>query len=305
MRISLIDYSFIRLKTTKEQAFDLGESPITQNSYIGQVQLLPKDPFPYIQTTSFTSNYFGFDSDFTAFLVDCYGNEEDITSNFITNVGLASNSVHQLSFRLAYLPTDYGQRLLYLKVIATTGSESVTFYSNRFKVTRENDHLTSRIDYSRFENLEFPPVISSFFPTEYNSIRLAFYLNDYIDKDEVSTYLMISNGEHINSSTIHTDLIEWIFEGIDYFTNRRLKRALQKGRCYINGIANQSTESIEYEGRYDLSNASTTKFITDQDEGDTYEEQQIIISQGGVNDAWVFLDNTSFTNINDQELSFL
>jgi len=94
---------------------------------------------------------------------------------------------------------------------------------------------------------------------------------------------MISNAEHINTYTIHTDLIEWIFEGIDYFTSRRLKRAVQRGKCYINHIANQSTEDFDYEGRYDLSNMSTTKFVTDQDESDTFFENQIIIEPSILN----------------------
>lgn len=293
----MIDYSFIRFKRTKEEAFDLKESPITQQSYLGQVQLLPQDPEPYIQTTHFNKDFLTVDSTFTCFVVDCQGNETDISQHFIADVGLDANNLYQILFKLAYLPKDYGQRLVYLKLVT---SENITFYSNKFKITNQDKKLTSRIDYSMFRDLVFGGSVPE--QSGYNSIRLAFYLNDHIDRDEVSTYLMISNGEHINTNTIHSDLIEWIFEGVDYFTHRRLKRTIQKGKCYINNIANQSTDPFEYEGKYDLSNASTTIFITDQDEEDTFFEDNIVIVIGS---GWTYLDGEPVTNLNNEQLEFL
>lgn len=305
MRNRLLDYSFIRLKTSKQEAFNLDNSPVINLSYLGQIQLLPLDPFPYVQTTDFTINYFGDSTSFNAYLVDCDGNEEDLNSHFKPVVGQDINGIFQLQFKLAYLPKDYGQNLVYLKIIAITGDLRYIFYSNKFKITREDEFLTSRVDYSLFKPLTFGENTS---PSEFNSIRLPFYLHDHIDKDEISTYLMISNGEHVNSSTIHSDLTEWVFEYIDYFTNTRLKRAIQRGLCYINGVANQSTESFEYEGRYGRSNISTTKFITDQDEGDVYTpEEMIVFIPDPESDftGWVFLNGEEFTNMNNEELAFL
>ena len=74
-----IDYSFIRLKNTKESAFDLNDSPIIKFNYVGQVQLLPFDTEPYLQITN--SDVPIVIEDYTVNVVNCSGNEFNIDTS--------------------------------------------------------------------------------------------------------------------------------------------------------------------------------------------------------------------------------
>lgn len=289
----MIDFSFLRLKKTIEAAHDLQESPIVQELYLGQVQLLPQDTKPYYFNTN---QKFGQNTQ--AFLVDCNGQESDISAHFNF-----FNFDNYSAFRLAYLPIDYGAREVYLKI---TSSDLPTLYSNWFKVTRQDEHLTSRIDY-KTSNATYsgPAAIPIIFAGYYQSVRLAFYKKDHVDRDEIGTYLAISIAEHINTNAIHTDLIEWQFDSINSFTHKRLKRALQKGVAYINFVRNTALEAFEYEEREALSNISTLTFLTDQDESDLLVVDDVIIATDGKQANWVFIDGDSVQSIDNNNLVFI
>ena len=270
----MVDYSFIRLKTSIKEAQDLQESPFVTHTYLGQIQLLPFDSKPYAQVTCLDGGV-SLSGTVQVYLVDSCGNEDDI-SDFFLYEDLDNG---QIRFQLHNLPKDYYSDLVYLKI---TSNGLNTYYSNKFKVTKDEQEFTSRVDYKDITGAT----------DLYNAIRLCFYYKDHVDRDDVESYLIISEGQYINTNTIHSDLIEWIFEGIDSFTHKRLKRAIQKSsNPYINFISNQSADPFEYEGRYERSNISTTIFLTDPDEGDVLFVEDIFIStEDGI--TWDSTDTT-------------
>ena len=64
----MIDYSFIRLKPTLNEALDTGNSPLSQYIYYNQIHLLPCEN--YLQITNL-DNGIAFDGDYKAELIDC------------------------------------------------------------------------------------------------------------------------------------------------------------------------------------------------------------------------------------------
>lgn len=283
----MIDSSFLQLKTSRELAQDLGESPIVQHYYYGQIQLLPRDLKPYIFATREIIGNFP-----SVFLVNCHTQQEENITPHFTSEFIDGGRV----YRLSDLPTDYGQNLVYLKIVS---AGRPTLYSNNFKVTNENKHLTSRLDY---RNATTPATFQG--EELFLSVRLGFYLNNHLDSDEIGSYLSLSVGENLLTNAVHTDLKEWIFEDIDAYTHKRLKRVLQSGITYIDFVRNQGIQASEYEGRDNLSNIGVTTYVTDPDEEDTIAVQDVqVVATPTAN--WVFLNGNNFTALNGNNLQFI
>lgn len=283
----MIDSSFLQLKTSRELAQDLGESPIVQNYYYGQIHLLPRETKPYFFVTrQIIGNYA------KAYLVNCHSQqEENVTAHFASEFTDGSRV-----YRLVDLPTDYGQTLVYLKIVS---AGRPTLYSNNFKVTNEDKHLTSRLDY---RNTTTPATFQG--QELFLSVRLGFYLNNHLDSDEIGSYLSLSVGENLLTNAVHTDLKEWIFEDIDAFTHKRLKRVLQSGITYIDFVRNQGIQASEYEGRDNLSNIGVATYVTDPDEEDILDVQDVqVVAVPTAN--WIFLNGNRITSLNGKNLQFI
>ena len=271
----MIDFSFIRLSASLEAAHNTQESPIVTYDYLGQIQLKPLDPKPYVQTTRSSVDIETRNPN--AFLVDCYGVEHDITRHFSTKGVTDANGIKQLKFMLAYLPIDHGHNLVYLK-LNQLGFD--TLYSNKFLVTDYNINLTSRIDYIDTRGLLEPdgfgpdPNLSRF----HQSIRLSFYFNNYVSKDELSTYYQISTSQIVNPRVSVLDLNEYIAEGFNAWTFKRLKRAFYSGRAYIDFVRNYPYEGFEFNARAELSSISSNTFLTDPNEDDVLVVDDVIIN---------------------------
>lgn len=306
----MVDYSFIRLSQSLQEAHDLQTSPFVTHFYQGQIQLKPKDPKPYYQITDIDG---GVDYIVTqdrgvrkaekAYLVNCNGQEFDITPHFnyinVTDI----NGVNQLAFRLAYLPIDFGYELVYLKVVFDNEN---TYYSNRFLVTDIDIELTTRLDYTNCTPVTNVDTDNETFEqfTNYNSTRLQFFFSKHIDQEVSENYFQITTAQNVNTRFDYADLKQWLFIGADSWTWKRLKRAFYGGVCYIDFTRNYPTESFEFQGRIERSNISEDTFITDPDEKDTIVVADVIIADEN-SVGWVYLDNVPFTNLNNEQLAFL
>ena len=267
----MVDFSFIRLERSKERAFNTQESPFANKLYYGQVQLLPLDPKPYFQSTNLEEGVFLTDN-VQAYLVDDFGNEEDITPHFSHHRLLGVDN--QIIFRLADLPTDHGHRLVHLKITSDLG---VTYYSNQFLVSNRDAEITSRLDYRRIGLSPSTSPLALQFDNVLHSIRLQFFFDIHIDQEVSENYFQITRGQNVNSRFDFADLKQWRAIGIDSFTWKRLKRAFYSGTCYIDFIRNYPTDAFEFTGRIERSNISEQTFVTDPYENDVHVVNDVFV----------------------------
>jgi len=252
-----IDYSFIRLKNSKEKAFDLSDSPIIKHEYVGQVQLLPFDTQPYLQITNSDDPIVI--EDFQVFVVDCFDNEFEITDNVFIYPFINSKGIAQIAFEIINIQKDFGTQPVYLRFDQLNGE---SFYSNQILITEEEKELTTRIDYTSKCNvygIEYE--VASF----YQSIRVQVYFNTYVSQDEIDVYYQISASQNVNTRANISDLQEWITREFNGFTYKRLKRALYQ-ECYFNLVRVYATEGLEFEPREEEANISQSRFLIDPDE---------------------------------------
>lgn len=118
------------------------ENPSTY--YFGGVQILPDHPYPYVQRTYHKE---GIEiEDFKVWVCDTCGNEiEEISANFnVVRIFQDINGKPQIEWSLNQIPTDYGYRLVLLKILQGVNDY---FYTTPFYITSYNIEQTSRWDY--------------------------------------------------------------------------------------------------------------------------------------------------------------
>lgn len=264
----MIDYSFIRFKQSLSEAINLGESVEVTHQYLGQIQLLVQDKQPYWQATNadFDFNL----GAYTVDLIDNCGNEETITDHVLLTQFTDDNGVEQATVRISYLQTDYGNKLVYLRITHNSAipSESAFYYSNLFLVTNNNQEQTTRIDYIDNTRTDIPALsvdIGGFFT---HSIRLAFYYHNHIPNTELDSYYQITTEQNVNSRILENSLKEWYMHPFNAWTFKRLEKALYNGGFYLNQYRNYVTSPIEYNPREELSNISENTFVTDENENE-------------------------------------
>ena len=261
--------SFLKIRTTLSEAWNLDESPVVDLHYLDQIQLLPKDPHPYTQITDSPTDL-SVGENYQVFLVNCTtGEYYEITDHIdITNVFI--DSISQLKIRIAYLPNDHYSDLMHLRIVRdSVSSFSVPdYYSNPFLVTDTDSHLTTRIDYF-FGN------IRSVFG--HGSIRLKMYENNYSPATELKSYFQVTTGQLTNSRTQIRKYQEWQTAPWNAFTFKKLEEALYFGRCYFDLVRQYPSENIPYAPRQGTSNISEITFVTDPNPLDTIKIQEVII----------------------------
>jgi len=265
------DFSFIRLAGTLAKANDLGESPEIEQKLLGQIHLKPKDPLPYVQVTQ-SKDPIVLGTTFVAKIIDFWGNEETITSH-VALTQITEDGIQQLKIRLAYLPTDYGGKLVHLKLEMDDTSNQWSYFSNYFLLTDWNISKTSRIDYvDRNRNLTDA---SSKDGSLYQSIRLQFYFNDDEIKTDTQTYYQVTRNQHINPRILEKEVAQWKAPYMSSWVYLRLQRALN-GLCYINQVRQYKIEG-KLAPREGKSNFAEQSFVTDPDDQDELFISQVII----------------------------
>lgn len=278
MAIANRDISFLWFKETKQQAWSQEFSPVIENTFRGQLHLLPFDPQPYVQITDSPVSL-QINNDADVFLLDC--NDEKVNIN--DHVDLRSitdvNGIKQIYIRLKYLPLDYGANLVCLKIESTVGVGSFSYYSNPFLLTSLEYEKTSRVDYrvnrNYTENETVPSAIN--YPNVYQSARLSFYFNNYIEATEIESYYLITRSQDVISNVNENEHAEWVFEYADGWHWKRLSKALFRSPCYLNLVRNYPVDGMELTPREGNSNIAESTFVTAPNESDKINIIPIII----------------------------
>lgn len=236
---------------------------VSQYEYSGHIQLLTKDPQPYIQAFkgSVSSNY-------KAYLVDYSGNKYDVTDHIKIRNG--DNGI--MAIKIIYLPYDFGLMPVRLKIDRFGGgiADGIPYYyTDYFLLTRQNEKYTSRIDYVE-KDVSIPSFgLGMQDAITYQSIRLQFYKNNLVDSTDVETYYQITRSQTINQRISIKLYVQWKTLPISEVVLSKLAKALYDGRCYINQVRNYIVEGLTREEREGMSNISENMFLTDPDEKDT------------------------------------
>ena len=145
----MADVNFIEFYTTLDEALNEKTSPQINLYEVRGVHLLPNQVNPYIQVTNKSG---GIElEDWTAYIVNTWdGTETDVTAQFLVeDIFTDINSDNQFVWSLTNVPHDFGQKMLYLKVVQLAAE---TFYSNMFQLTDENSDRVVRLDYKSYDS---------------------------------------------------------------------------------------------------------------------------------------------------------
>lgn len=203
----MIDYSFIRLKTSFEEAKDVQNQKIAQIVHTSPIQILPCDKI--LQITNLSSGI-AFDGNYKAELIDC---SNEVLADITSNIGIYEftdiNGVNQIAFELAYLNVDFGFNPVYLKLTHTAGND--IYYSNAFFVTSEYSEYTTLFNYKNYdEQVDFM-----------KSIRLITYFDIPENDTEVTEYYQFSTQNTIASRAQYKQRENYKFDYVDRFTYER------------------------------------------------------------------------------------
>lgn len=175
--------TLINLFKTLDEALTVTESPQVEESGLGRydgIQLLPNNPLPYVQMTQ---NPDGIElEDWTVEVYSICGELLGDISDYFTCQPFDDDlGIPQIIWSLTNVPTDFGVRLIYLKITQTAGE---TFYSTPFQLTDYRSSFTIRLDY---RNSEFDPMQSVQVKAWYRWTGNADTQNNYEEKSTRTT----------------------------------------------------------------------------------------------------------------------
>lgn len=271
----MIDYSFIRLKPTLNEALAIGNSPTAQEVYNYQIQLTPCESF--LQISNLDSGI-AFDGDYRAELIDCEENVfADITSNFTIYEFIDKNGVNQIAFEFAKINVDLGFKEVLLRLTHTTGID--VYYSNKFIITNESKHETTRFDYksySYFKGISYDVV------DLYQSIRLNYWFDQVENETEVSDYYQISNGNTVSNRALYKQKENYKSEYTNRFVYERSNIMLISDVIYIDGIRVTNKPQVTAGERLNYSNIFEGSFSCYKNYDDTYTPTYQITDELGL-----------------------
>ena len=256
------DFSFIRLRGTRNEAFNMSDSPFAEVLYNNQIQLQPFDLEPIVQITNAPD---GVElENYTIFLVSCdSGREEDVSRSFFVQPFQDINGIAQIVFEIIDIRFDFGGEDCYFRF---ENASIPVYYSNKFRCTANQIDKTTRYDYKHNTNFAGVSYSRADF---FQSIRLAVYYNDLVQRDELDQYYQITTNQNVNVRAKISDLSQYRGEAISIWIFRRLKRVLYSSFCYIDEVRSYPFDPPENGERFENSNIAEVNFLVDANENDT------------------------------------
>jgi len=146
----MMDYSFIKLNDSLEQAISVGDFKNTQISYYTSVQLSPTES--YLQKTNSPTGIV-FNLTYSVEVIDeCENVLADITPNVFINQYIDAGGLPQCDIEYVNLTVDFYGRAVIIRF--TNTSTGTKWYTNPIKITNKEIEKTTRFDYKNYENLE-------------------------------------------------------------------------------------------------------------------------------------------------------
>jgi hypothetical protein len=257
----MIDYSFLRLKTSFTEAVNTQPVPVTE-FYAGNVHLIPNETYFQI-TNSETSIYTG--NDMEVYLIDdCQTELEDITNYVFIEPFTDDNGISQISWELVN-SFEYGYKPLSLKFVNPNNQD--TWYTNFFVSTALNSDKTFRLDYKSSRTHYGTQYVRAPY---YQAIRLEGYFNNKLNQSERNEYHQISTDLTVHARNVKKIKCRYVLEDYDEFITERLESAIINQTVYIDGVRCYSSDPIEFAEREGDSNISEQEMLLSKNLSDTF-----------------------------------
>lgn len=259
----MIDYSFIRFKTSFDEAKDVQNQRVAQIVHTSPIQILPCDKI--VQITNLSTGI-AFDNDYKAELIDC---SNEVLADVTSNVGIYEftdiNGVNQIALELAYLNVDFGFEPVHLKLTHTTGTD--VYYSNAFFITSEYSNYTTLFNYKNYdESVDFM-----------KSIRLITYFDIPENDTEVTEYYQFSTQNTIASRAQYKQRENYKFDYIDRFTYERCNIMFINDVIYCDGVRITNKPQVKGSERQGFSNFFEASWNCYKNYNETFESELQIL----------------------------
>ena len=256
-----MDYSFLNLKQTLNEALATSRSPVVEIFYWGQVHLKPGEA--YLQITN--SNTSIFMTDYKVEVIGVCGTVlEEVTDFVFIEPFVDSKGVTQIAWEWIN-GSDHNYRPVCLKFTNTVSGD--IWYTNPFVTSASGHEFTNRLDYKSSD---------PHYGTEYDraayyqSIRLSMYFNNLQNESEREEYHQISTDVTVSARNIRKIKDRYILHEFDEFTTDKLEIALTSDFMYLAGVRQYSSVPIEYDAREGDSNLKERECFLSSNFDDTY-----------------------------------
>lgn len=254
----MIDYSFIRFKSTLEEALEIGNSPAANLIYSGFVQISPSDTI--CQLTNF-SQEISISSSNTKLLDTCGNVLKDISANFFFKEVQRDEEPRQIGFELIAIGEDFYDKDVLIHI---SGSRN-EYYSNPFRITDYRKNETTFFEYKNYcDFMGIPYEIGKL----YQSIRLKCYYDIPSNPNEFKDYFQISSNTTISSKSSMKSYEKYKVEEIEPFTYKRLSVLLAHDIIYCNGRRITNKAAVKSKSREGTTNFFRTSFEVAINEND-------------------------------------
>lgn len=254
----MIDYSFIRLKETLEEALNIGDPTVSNIFDFGFIQLLPNKS--YTQITS-AENGISLDSDCRVYVAGCNGeNLVEITNNVFISEFIDSNGNNQCTIEYVNLGVDFYGKQVMFKFVQNTSN--AVFYSNLLNITDYGSKQTVFLQYKNYDDYFNIGYTNA---NVYQSISVRAYFDITINESEVEDYYQISTNNTISARASVKHFEQYQIEKINDFGLRRLDILFKHDIIYLDGIRITNKPIISSEERLGETNYYPTTVTVGKD----------------------------------------
>lgn len=212
---------FIRLENSLAKAKEYKNSPQMEYFSFEGVQLIPNNPYPYIQRTYAREGISISTYEVKVKSVDCNEELGDITDYFevISSFDDSDTGLNQVYWSISpEQPLDFGNTLVYLEIL-TAGDSYI--YSSPFFYTETDSQFVARIDYRDSETLPM------------SSIGLVMYYREQGEEMEIENYTRVTDGALRTNFVQMTEFEFWQIGVIDVNLYRLIKYALTRRFVFV------------------------------------------------------------------------
>jgi hypothetical protein len=252
----MVEFIKITHSLNEALAYNASGQEDSDTYYFGGVQLLPNNPYPYIQRTH---NKSGIEiEDWQVWVCDTCGNEiEEITDYFnVDRVFQDTDGKPQIEWSLKDVPFDFGYRLVLLKILQGVNDYH---YTSPFYFTAYNAIQTSRWDYRNADN-----------ETMLSCQLQAFYRQPMSEMNVVSRN-RIDTGRRVMDNIQNPEFELWKTQEIDKEFFRKFKNIFLSRQLYVDFQKTTLWEGIDTpEIEFDQ-NFLETNFSISRNENQTYD----------------------------------
>lgn len=249
----------INIFRSKEEAFYFKNSQQNRFYCFTGVQLLPNNPYPYVQITD-TPNGINLE-DWTVNAIDiCTEEKTDITNYFmVDSLTNSDNGNPQLYWSITNLPFDFNYQLIYLEITQTLGE---TFYSTPFLLTEIDIEKTSQYHY-RTKKTE-----------PYQSIGLQSWFRNITRNEELTQYYEASTRNTVTQAVKVNKLEKHMTELMSLDNLNCLSDILISPYLYLNLTRISLFEAPKFPEVTHQENFGKMEFLVSPNKNDTYKLEE-------------------------------